>query len=187
MRFTERTLYHVGCGLALATALCLPALRAAAEDREDPVFPVVTGEPPEVEGALAWQTLKDVAHLRQEVEAATRAGKIVVVSTSATWCAYGKKYEALIEGDDELRAGFSRAVRLRLDVTEDPRHDLRAALGMGSGQPRMVFLDRRGRILRAADVTGWQGLGTARSLRMRLLLAHAGGPAESEWGSEDVR
>jgi hypothetical protein len=139
-----------------------------------PQFPVVEGEPAEPEtGALAWTRVDTVDRLRQEVEAAQAAGKPVVVAAYATWCTYCKRYVALIDETADLREGFSHLVRLRVDVTEDPRTDLRAALGIGVGQPWMVFFDRKGRILRALRVDRWTPDAEAR-LRLRVLRLLAG-------------
>jgi hypothetical protein len=146
--------------------------------RAVPIFPVVEGEPLEKAetGPLAWTAVDSVDRLRQEVDAAKAAGKPVVVAPYATWCKYCQRYVALVDETSDLREGFAHLVRLRLDVTDDPRTELRAALGMGPGQPQFVFLDREGQILRGLRLEGWKmsAEDSARALRLRLVRLLAG-------------
>ena len=110
-------------------------------------------KPPE--STMSWTVLKDVDHLKAEVARARMEGKAVVVDVGATWCTYCKKYEHLIAEKEALRTLFMKIVRLKIDVTDDPRADLRAALEMEPGQPQMVFLSAQGRIQRSLDVKKW--------------------------------
>jgi thiol:disulfide interchange protein DsbD len=107
--------------------------------------------------SLDWTKVADVEHLKREVASAKAAGQPVVVDIWATWCKYCKKYEEVIADDPGLRAAFGKLRRLKIDVTDGPRNDLRSALGMKAGQPQMVFLDGRGRILQATHLDGWKG------------------------------
>jgi thiol:disulfide interchange protein DsbD len=106
---------------------------------------------------LEWTKVADVEHVKREVASARASGQPVVVDIWATWCFYCKRYESLINADDGLRAGFEKMKRLKIDVTNDERNDLRRALGMRRGQPQMIFLDGQGRILQSAHLEGWQG------------------------------
>jgi thiol:disulfide interchange protein len=107
--------------------------------------------------SLSWTVLKDTAHLDAELAKAREAGKPAVVDIWATWCVYCKKYESLIGSDKELRDRFDQLVRLKIDVTSDDRDDLRTAICMGKGQPRLVFFDTKTRILLDAGVDNWHG------------------------------
>jgi thiol:disulfide interchange protein DsbD len=117
-----------------------------------------------------WIKVRDVAHLREEVDRARREGKAVVVDVWAIWCTYCKAYDKVIENDPYLRDAFDRMVRLKIDVEKDPRLDLRAAVGLPSNQPLMAFFDTQGRIRRAADVLQWYGAEAASELRKRVDL-----------------
>jgi thiol:disulfide interchange protein len=118
-----------------------------------------------------WTVLRDVDHLVAEVGKAGTEGKAVVVDVGAEWCFYCKKYEEMIRDDRDLNRGFQAISRLKIDVTEDKREDLREALGIPLGQqPYMVFLDRQGRILRGADVTRWEGGKGKKELERRLKM-----------------
>jgi thiol:disulfide interchange protein DsbD len=119
---------------------------------------------------LAWTTVRDAAHLTQELERAKAEGKPVVVEAWGEWCVYCHKYDDVFRANSELKRRFEAAVRLKIDVTEDPRLDLREVVGMPNGQPYMVFLDRKGRRVREADVTGFFPRDTARALLQRLDL-----------------
>ena len=111
--------------------------------------------------AEGWIKLEDVAHLKREVARATEEKKPVVVKVGATWCTYCKAYDGVIAGDAYLRDAFEGMVRLKIDVEKDTRDDLREAVGLEAGQPRMVFFDEAGRIRRAADIQEWEGDGSA--------------------------
>jgi thiol:disulfide interchange protein DsbD len=132
--------------VALATVVVALLTRPAAPAEFARAEPGATG-------GAAWTVLRDRAHLLDE---ATRAKgrRPVVVDTTADWCYYCKKWEELIAADAELHEGFSRLARLQIDVTDDPRLDLRSAIGAARAQPYFVFLDAEGRIRRDLDLGG---------------------------------
>lgn len=118
--------------------------------------------------SAGWITIKDVAHLRQEVERGKKEGRPVVVKISATWCTYCKAYDGVIANDAYLKKTFDDMVRLKIDVEKDPRDDLRQAVGLPGGQPKMVFFDKRGRIRRGADIQQWHGEESDDELKKRV-------------------
>lgn len=131
---------------------------------------------------LDWIKLKDVDHLEQEVARATSEGRPVLVDVWATWCHYCKEYDKVMERDDELRTALSEFVLLKVDETDDSRPDLRTAVGLPlKGQPVMAFLDREGRIHRAADVERWYGKkGEDPAVELKRRIEHVEGAAISE-------
>jgi thiol:disulfide interchange protein DsbD len=124
------------------------------------VVAFLTKPPPD----LGWTKLRDVAHLEQEIERSVARGRPVVVDIWATWCKNCKKFEHLIAEDEELKARFRHLTLLKIDVTNDPRDDLRWALGMVAGQPQMVFVDRTGLARRSAYIASWKGTEESRKM-----------------------
>ena len=120
---------------------------------------------PSVEG---WIKLKDVAHLQEEVARATKLKRPVVIKIGATWCTYCKAYDGVIADDAYLSENFENMVRLKIDVEKDTRDDLRQAVGLPGGQPKMVFFDEHGRIRRAADIQEWHGDESVDELKKRV-------------------
>jgi thiol:disulfide interchange protein DsbD len=118
--------------------------------------------------AEGWIKIQDVAHLEQEVERATKEKRPVVVKVGATWCTYCKAYDGVIAADAYLRDAFGDMVRLKIDVEKDARDDLREAVGLPGGQPKMVFFDEFGRIRRAADIQEWHGEESDDELKKRV-------------------
>ena len=136
--------------------------------------------------AEGWIKIKDVAHLKQEVARATREKRPVVVKISATWCTYCKAYDGVIAGNADLRDAFENMVRLKIDVEKDTRDDLRQAVGLPGGQPKMVFFDEQGRIRRGADVQRWYGEESPDELKKRVDFLFRRTGAESARSAADA-
>jgi len=111
------------------------------------------------ENLLKWTYVRDTDHLVKLVEEANAQGKPVVVDFWAKWCHFCNEYDELIAGNPSLRKRFEQVARIKVDLTKDSkRWDLRHAVGLKlQAQPYMVFIDRKGRIRRNADVVEWMG------------------------------
>jgi thiol:disulfide interchange protein len=121
------------------------------------------------EAGPMWIKVKDVAHMRQEVERAKEEGRPVVVDVWATYCTNCIKFDHVIADDPYLRKAFDDMVRLKIDETDGMRVDLRRAVGLPDGaKPRMAFFDEQGRIRRAADVMHWYKDQSGAELRRRV-------------------
>lgn len=107
---------------------------------------------------LSWTYAKDPKHLQKLVADANEKGQPVVVDFWGAWCTNCKVYDKRIATEPELRQRFERITRIKVDLSEDTvRWPMRHALGVEeSGAPVMVFIDRAGRIRRAADLVGLQ-------------------------------
>lgn len=105
---------------------------------------------------LSWTYVKSPEHLQELVADANDEGKPVVVDFWGDWCTNCKVYDQRIASTPTLRERFERITRIKVDLSEDQvRWPMRHALGVeGSGAPIMVFIDRKGRIRRNADVVG---------------------------------
>lgn len=94
-----------------------------------------------------------------------------MVDVWATWCHNCKLYDKVIEGDPYLTEAFGKFVRLKVDESKDDLDELRQHVGLPtSGQPRMAFLDEKGRIRKSAEIERWFGdpEDSARELRRRV-------------------
>lgn len=126
---------------------------------------------------LPWTYVRDVDHLKAEVAKATAAGKPVIVDFWAIWCQKCKEYDHVMADDADLQARLGDWVRLKVDVGDDTRDDLRdAVLAEPGAQPYLAFIDAQGR-LRTQAGAGWLGTApgegsdherTANRLRERL-------------------
>jgi thiol:disulfide interchange protein len=117
---------------------------------------------------LTWTKLVDEEHLAARLAVAAMEQQPVVVFVRAPWCTYCKAYEALIASDVPLRRGFERLVRLEIDVERDARQDLRELVGVGAGQPKLVFFDASGEPVPDAAIEQWHGEESAEALRKSL-------------------
>lgn len=135
-----------------------------------------------------WIYVKDREHLAQLVEEANAEGKPAVVDFWAEWCFYCKEYDKLIEGDEELKKLFTRVKKIKVDLTDDAeRWDIRHAVGLeAAAQPYMVFIDRKGRIRKGADVTQWYGDGEPGIEQLKARLAIVLGDAMPDETPDDT-
>lgn len=107
---------------------------------------------------VAFETVQDVDHLKRAVAESVQERRPTVIDVWGTWCHNCKVYSQFIIEDAQLRHEFSKVRRLKIDISEDNRDDLRDALGIPRTiQPFFVFIDGKGRIRRAADVDRWYG------------------------------
>ncbi len=124
------------------------------------------------EETLSWTRVKDVAELQAEVDRARAQSRPVIVDVWATWCGNCKDFDHVMETHASLRTKLADFVRIKIDETDDKLPELRRAVGLPEqGQPRMAFIDPRGRIRRALDVAGlFQGDAdlNARELERRI-------------------
>ena len=186
-RLVPPWLFAVGFALAVGVGVAVARHLVRGEGEEVPraakrgailavLLAAVTGlvavmtRPPG--GELGWVVVKDREALVAEVDKARAEGKSVVVDVWATWCAYCKKYDSVIEEDAELKKGFSRLRMIRIDVTEASEKErtdsLREAVGIPGGQPHMVFVTPKGFVRRSLTVKGWMGSDVVKELRERL-------------------
>lgn len=140
-----KTVSALGACLLLAACFaCTPCERTEGTASASPPAP------------LAWTTLLDRTDLLARLERARATGSPTVVFVWAEWCTYCRKYAEVIEQTPEIRAGFARLVRLRIDVNEDPRSGLRSATGIPPPvQPFLIFIDAQGRKRDDLAVKGW--------------------------------
>jgi thiol:disulfide interchange protein DsbD len=103
---------------------------------------------------VVWTTVGSVEDLQGRLARAARDGRPVVVSVRAAWCMYCRSTDRLVAEDAEVRALFQRVVALRVDVTADPRKDLRVALALPPMQPYLAFFGTTGKRLPRLDIDG---------------------------------
>ncbi len=116
-----------------------------------------------------WIDLRDRQHFVAEVQKARSKGKVTVVDVWAPWCPHCRDYDRVIEGDAALKSAFESMHRVRINVQDDQRPDLRDGIGIKTNlQPYMVFVDERGRLRRDLDVYQWFPKDPAGELKNRL-------------------
>lgn len=102
-------------------------LIGAASGSHDPLQPLShlrggTTAPAHEEG-LAFQRIKTVADLEQQVAAATAAGRPVMLDFYADWCVSCKEMEKYTFTDAGVQAALANAVLLQADVTANDAED----------------------------------------------------------------
>jgi thiol:disulfide interchange protein len=104
---------------------------------------------------LAWTEVNTPAELKAAVAAA--GGRPVVVDFSAEWCHYCKLYEKLADTDPALNRALRDVVRLRVDLTSDPkRFDMRTAVGLKiASQPYFAFFSPSGALQLDLALAQW--------------------------------
>ncbi len=149
------------------------------------MFVVATGlvafftRPPDIPDNLKWTKLEGTDDLVARVNQAVEEGRPTAVKVTATWCAKCIQYDKVILDDDDLRLGFSKIERLKIDLSrkeDNPvNNEIIESLGIPlNRQPFMVFIDRKGNIRRGADVTKWYEDKSAEALQERLDLVLKG-------------
>ena len=104
-------------------------------------------------GPLDWTVVADLKLLRDQIASARHDRKPVVVEVWAEWCVYCKKYDRLLEGDEELKRGFGQLVRLKIDVSKGSADALLKEVEIPLlRQPYMVFISSSGRVIHQLDV-----------------------------------
>ncbi len=167
-KISPRVLFVLGGVLALAAAVLLQRHLIAKEGEESGAATrkgIVAGvgvalatlvvalltRPPNTDSELKWIDVSSREQLCAEVRKASKEGKGVCVDFWANWCYYCKKYDEFIESRPDLRLGFEKIVRLRVNLSNahPPWEDgVREALAVKRDQqPYLVFLTAKGEIV----------------------------------------
>lgn len=106
--------------------------------------------------ALVFRSIRSVADLDREVQAAAAAGKNVMVDFYADWCVSCKEMERYTFIDPIVQQSLTDTVLLRADVTANNSEDQALLKRFGIyGPPTIAFYDTEGRELRQFRVVGY--------------------------------
>ncbi len=105
---------------------------------------------------LQFKKVKSIADLQREVEAASSAGKTVMLDFYADWCVSCKEFEKYVFADPQVLAALSNTVTLQADVTANDETDQALLKQFGLiGPPGIIFYNRGGKELRDHRVVGY--------------------------------
>lgn len=139
---------------AVAGLYGVALIAGAALGGKDPLAPIpqLAGEHRE----LPFKTIKSVADLQAEVEAAKLAGRPVMLDFYADWCVSCKEMEKYTFTDEAVQNALAGTVLLRADVTANDAEDQALLKHFGIfGPPTIAFYDATGRELRNFRVVGY--------------------------------
>ena len=103
-----------------------------------------------------FERIKTVADLERELEAASAAGKPVMLDFYADWCVSCKEMERYTFPDPAVQRAMDRYVLLQADVTANDAEDkalMQERFGI-PGPPAMLFFDQQGQ-----EQRGWRLVG----------------------------
>ncbi len=156
---------------AYALALVVGSVRGAT----DPLAPWVRPAP-QVE--VPFITVKSVAELAHEVQAAQAAGRPVMLDFYADWCVSCKEMEKYTFPDPAVRSALSQAVLLRADVTANDEQDQALLKQFGIfGPPTIAFYGADGQERSHFRVVGFMKAAEFAPLAAKALGSLAETPA----------
>lgn len=124
-----------------------------------------SGEAKGAESGLAFETIKSVADLQARVDAASAAGKTVMLDFYADWCVSCKEMEKYTFTDSGVQAALGNTVLLRADVTKNDELDQALLQHLGIlGPPTIAFYDAKGAEQRPYRVVGYMKAGAFTSV-----------------------
>jgi thioredoxin:protein disulfide reductase len=140
-QFTARrsTGQWVARGAAIAAGLYgVLLLFGSATGATDPLKPWIRGTA--AGESLAFRSVKSVADLDREVQAAAAAGRSVMLDFYADWCVSCKEMERYTFTDPQVQQSLATAVLLRADVTANNTADQALLKRFGIyGPPTIAF------------------------------------------------
>lgn len=105
---------------------------------------------------LIFRSIRSVADLDREVQAAAASGKAVMLDFYADWCVSCKEMERYTFTDPIVKQSLTTAVLLRADVTANNSADQALLKRFGIyGPPTIAFYDTEGRELPRFRVVGY--------------------------------
>ena len=103
-----------------------------------------------------FKVIENLAELRQEVAAASQAGKPVMFDLYADWCLACKEFEAFTFSDGKVQERMRDFVLLKMDMTENDKDDREIYSEFNVlGLPTILYFDKNGAELTNQRVTGF--------------------------------
>ncbi len=104
---------------------------------------------------LKFKRIKSVDDLKNEISAAQKAGKYVMLDFYADWCTYCKQFEDYVFRNKEVQALLKDFVLLQADITDNDKQD-QALNKYTSVQapPAILFFNKEGKEIRNYRIVG---------------------------------
>jgi thiol:disulfide interchange protein DsbD len=105
---------------------------------------------------LNFTRIKTVADLDREIEAASAAGKTVMLDFYADWCVSCLEMEEYTFTNPQVQAALANTVTLQADVTRNDEQDQALLQRFGVfGPPTIIFFDANGEQRHGYEVVGF--------------------------------
>lgn len=149
-----------GLGLVLLIhgGLMLVGLAAGNTDPLQPLKGIGLGGGAAVERQhLRFKRIKTVDDLQREIQAASAAGKSVMLDFYADWCVSCKEFDKYVFSDPKVLSALTNTVSLQADVTANDEADQALLKQFGLiGPPGIIFYDSSGRELTEFRIVGYK-------------------------------
>ena len=153
----DRLWKGLGFVMLVYGALMLVGAAAGGKDTIQPLRGINFGSAGSQTAELHFKRIKTVPDLQREVQAASTAGRPVMLDFYADWCVSCKEMERYTFSDPDVIASLRDFVLLQADVTADDAEDkalLQGHFGL-PGPPSIMFYGRDGAERRNYRVVGF--------------------------------
>jgi len=153
----DRLWKGLGFVMLVYGALMLVGAAAGGKDTIQPLRGINFGSAGSQTAELHFKRIKTVSDLQREVQAASTAGRPVMLDFYADWCVSCKEMERYTFSDPDVIASLRDFVLLQADVTADDAEDkalLQGHFGL-PGPPSIMFYGRDGAERRNYRVVGF--------------------------------
>lgn len=155
----DRLWKGLGVVVLVYGTLMLIGAAAGGKDTVQPLRGLIAASGGNEAVHLQFKRIKNVADLQREVNAASSAGKPVMLDFYADWCVSCKEMERYTFSDPKVIAALSNAVLLQADVTANDEQDVALLQGHFGlpGPPSIMFYGRDGQERKGYRVVGFKG------------------------------
>lgn len=155
----DRLWKGLGVVVLVYGTLMLIGAAAGGKDTVQPLRGLIASSGGSEAAHLQFKRIKSVADLQREVQAASGAGRPVMLDFYADWCVSCKEMERYTFSDPKVVSALRDTVLLQADVTANDEQDVALLQGHFGlpGPPSIMFYGRDGQERKGYRVVGFKG------------------------------